>query len=127
MSDAQDPDRLISLTTPVAAEDDARRLARDLAARRLAACVQLDRGLESHYRWQGQLCAEPELRLTVKTTARRLQAIEAFLAEHHPYQLPQLLWQPLSASTGYAAWVREQVGGAGEAGDVGNVGNVDGA
>lgn len=111
MTDAQDPNRLISLTTTVAAEDDGRRLARGLLERRLAACVQLDRGLESHYSWQGQLCAELEVRLTVKTTAGRLSAIEAFLAEHHPYQLPQLLWQPLSASAAYAAWVREQVGG----------------
>lgn len=101
---------LISITTTVGQASDASRLAEELLSRRLAACVQVEPGLQSHYRWQGQPCVDPELRLTIKTVAARLDAIQAFMAAEHPYELPQLLWQPQEASADYAAWVREQVG-----------------
>ncbi|MGZ5180436.1 MAG: divalent-cation tolerance protein CutA [Ramlibacter sp.] len=110
MTETQDT-QVLSLTTTVGSEDDARRLAAALLEQRLAACVQLDR-LESHFGWEGALRAEPEIRLTVKTLPARLPALRAFLAEHHPYQLPQLLWQVMQASPAYAAWVRQEVGGS---------------
>ena len=103
------PAQVLSLTTTVASEDDGRRLARALVDARLAACVQLDR-LESHYRWQGTVHAEPEVRLTVKSVPERLAALQDFLAQQHPYELPQVLWQVLEASPAYADWVRAEVG-----------------
>jgi periplasmic divalent cation tolerance protein len=100
---------LISLTTTVGRAADAQRLAAELLSRRLAACVQVEAGLQSHYRWQGKACADTEWRLTIKTIAARLPAIEAFMQAEHPYDLPQLLWQVQEASAAFAAWVREQV------------------
>lgn len=100
---------ILSLTTTVGTPADARRLAQALVERRLAACVQVEQGLQSHYRWDGQPCSEPEVRLTVKTLPSKLADVQAFLADHHPYQLPQLLWQVLDASPAYAAWVRSEV------------------
>jgi periplasmic divalent cation tolerance protein len=101
--------RVLSLTTTVGNRDDARRLARALLDCRLAACVQIDAEVESHYRWEGALCAEPELRLTVKSLPDRLEALQAWFASEHPYQLPQLLWQLDEASAAYADWVRQEV------------------
>jgi periplasmic divalent cation tolerance protein len=101
---------ILSVTTTVASLDEARRLAAELVERRLAACVQIDPGLESHYRWEGRLCAEAEVRLTVKTTAARLAELQSYVAENHPYELPQLLWTPMSASAAYAEWVLAEVG-----------------
>jgi periplasmic divalent cation tolerance protein len=104
-----DESELISVTTTVGRAEDAQRLAAELLSRRLAACVQVEGGLQSHYRWQGQACDEPEWRLTIKTVAARLPAIEDFMQAEHPYDLPQLLWQAQGASAAFAAWVREQV------------------
>ncbi len=104
--------QLISITSTVGAAEDAQRLAAALVDQRLAACVQVDGPMQSHYHWDGKPCCEPEWRLTLKTTASRLPAIEAFMATQHPYELPQLLWQPVSASAAYARWVREQVDGS---------------
>ena len=100
--------QVLSLATTVGGEDDARRLASALLEQRLAACVQIDR-LESHYRWQGALCAEAEWRLTIKSTPDKLVALQAFLASEHPYDLPQVVWQVLEATPAYAAWVRGEV------------------
>ncbi len=103
------PDSILSLTTTVASAADAERLARGLLDRRLAACVQVEDGVGSHYRWQGSLHRDAEWRLTVKTLPAALAAIQAYLGQAHPYQLPQLLWQEMQAGPAYAAWVREQV------------------
>ncbi|WBY00485.1 divalent-cation tolerance protein CutA [Ramlibacter tataouinensis] len=103
---------ILSLTTTVGSADDGRRLAQALVKRRLAACVQVEEGLQSHYRWQGRLCAEAEVRLTVKSLPSLLPQLQAFFAESHPYELPQLLWQVMQASPAYAGWVRQEVGSA---------------
>lgn len=103
---------ILSVATTVGSREDARRLAQGLLEARLVACVQLDPEVESHYRWDGRLCAEPEVRLVLKTTPDRLQDIQAWLAEHHPYDLPQLVWQRLSATPAYAAWVRKETASA---------------
>jgi periplasmic divalent cation tolerance protein len=102
------PHQVLSLTTTVATEDDARRLAQGLLDARLAACVQLDR-VESHYHWQGAMQAEAEIRLTVKSVPERQAALQAFLSERHPYELPQVLWHVDEASAAYAAWVKAEV------------------
>lgn len=105
----QAQDTILSLTTTVAHGDDAHRLARALLEARLAACVQVEPGLQAHYRWQGAVLEEPELRLTVKTRPEALPALLAFLGERHPYEVPQLVWQAMQASPAYAAWVRSGV------------------
>lgn len=102
--------QVLSVVTTVGSEDDARRLAAALLEQRLAACVQVD-ALQSHYRWQGASCDEPEWRLTLKSTPGKLAALQAFLADRHPYELPQVLWHLLDATPAYAAWVRAEVEG----------------
>ncbi len=101
---------IVVMTTTVGSEADAARLASDLVARRLAACVQVDAGVRSFYRWQGRDCEDLEWRLTLKTVPERADAVAAFLSEHHPYELPQVVMVPARASADYAAWVRSEVG-----------------
>jgi len=85
--------------------DDARRVARALVEARLAACVQLDTIEASFYRWEGKLCEEAEVRLTIKTSPAKVEEIGAFFDEHHPYDVPQFIAAPCTASQAYAAWV----------------------
>jgi periplasmic divalent cation tolerance protein len=56
---------------------------------RLAACVQVEEGLTSFYRWQGRECEDAEVRLTIKTLPACAQALQALFREQHPYELPQ--------------------------------------
>ncbi len=99
------PTRIASLTTTVPTEAEAQGLARGLVEARLAACVQVEPGLQSHYRWKGQLQAEPEVRLTVKTLPAARARVEEFIGRYHPYEVPQLLWQELEAGAAYGAWL----------------------
>jgi periplasmic divalent cation tolerance protein len=100
---------ILSLTTTVASREDAERLARALLDRRLAACVQIDDDVQSHYRWKSETCADAEVRLTIKSLPARLTAIQDFMAEQHPYEVPQLLWEAMGVSPAYAEWVRQEV------------------
>ena len=92
------------LTTTVSSVEDARRLAREVVQRRLAACAQLEQ-IESHYVWQSKLCDEPEWRVVFKTTQGSLPALVDWLKGAHPYELPQMLMREEGASPDYAAWV----------------------
>lgn len=111
MQESTHPD-LVSVTTTVATLDDARQLARALVEARVAACVQLDAIAASVYRWEGRLCEEGEVRLTIKTTPQRLPQLRAELLARHPYELPQFVVTPCGASEAYAAWVRGETGDA---------------
>lgn len=100
---------ILSVTTTVGSLADARRLAAEILGRRLAACVQLESGLVSLYRWQGRQCEAPEVRLVIKTLPECGAALEALFAQHHPYELPQFLTARLGAGAAYLAWVRSEV------------------
>ena len=107
MEDCKETDILI-VTTTVGSAADAQRLARELVERRLAACVQVDAGVTSFYRWEGKLCEDAEWRLVIKTQARHEAALQAFFAEHHPYEVPQFVAWPAAASAAYGEWVRAE-------------------
>lgn len=109
MQDCKDFD-ILAVTTTVAARADGAALARAIVQRRLAACVQLEDGVTSFYRWEGKDCEEAEVRLTIKTLPECAKGLEALFAELHPYDVPQFVAVTLRASAAYAAWVRAEVG-----------------
>lgn len=108
MEDCKDFD-ILAVTTTVASPADAHALARAILERRLAACVQVEEGLTSFYRWEGRQCEDAEVRLTLKTLPECEGALQALFRERHPYELPQFLAATLRASETYAAWVRSEV------------------
>jgi periplasmic divalent cation tolerance protein len=105
----QEEQDILTVTTTVGSVGAAQRLAREIIARRLAACVQLDETAQSVYRWQGRLCEEPEVRLTLKTLPECVDALQGLFREQHPYDVPQFVAWPVRASAAYAAWVRGEV------------------
>jgi Uncharacterized protein involved in tolerance to divalent cations len=100
---------ILSVTTTVGSVPAAQALAREILQHRLAACVQLEDGLRSLYRWKGQLCDEPEVRLVIKTLPGCEHALQTLFAQHHPYELPQFLVVRMDASEAYLQWARSEV------------------
>ena len=100
---------ILTVTTTVGSVPDGQRLARAIVERRLAACVQLEPGLQSFYRWQGKLCEEAECRLVIKTLPECAAALETLFAEQHPYEVPQFLAWSTAASPAYADWARGEI------------------
>lgn len=100
---------ILVVTTTVGSGAEATALARSMVEQRLAACVQIDPEVTSLYRWKGEVCEDRESRLVVKTALHREAALRAFLAKHHPYELPQFVAFTVPASPEYARWVRTEV------------------
>lgn len=95
------------VVTTVGTADAARRLAREMVERRLAACAQIG-AIDSLYRWQGAVHEDAEFRLLLKTAPDRVDALLAALRERHPCELPALhAWPVSAADPAYAGWVTE--------------------
>lgn len=108
MQDSKETD-ILTLTTTVGSAAEARALARALLERRLAACVQVEEGLTSFYRWNGKECEDAEVRLTIKTVPAAEESVRSFFAEKHPYDVPQFVAWVGRGSPAYAEWVRSEV------------------
>ena len=98
------------VSSAFANREDARRVAGALLAEKLAACVQFLE-VESHYVWKGERMAEPEVMLVAKTRTDLFDRAIARIKALHPYDLPEIVAQNLSAGfTPYLAWIAENTG-----------------
>ena len=87
----------------------AKALARALAEARLAACVNILPGVQSVYRWQGQIEEAVEITLHIKTTQGRYQQVQHAILAVHPYALPEIIVIPVSAGHApYLHWVASE-------------------
>lgn len=101
-------DALIALCTcPDAAIAD--RIARTLVAERLAACVNRLAGVESTYRWNGEVQVDEEVLLVIKTSRARYAALEDRLVALHPYEVPEVIAIPIGEGYApYLAWIARE-------------------
>lgn len=94
--------------TTTASREQADALAAALLEHHLVACAQVSSPIRSHYSWQGQLHTDEEYRITLKFLDIQAPAIEAFLEQHHPYDVPQWLWVRMDGiAAPYFDWMCE--------------------
>jgi len=99
-------DELLVVLCTVPDEPAAERLAHGLIEARLAACVNAISGVKSFYRWQGNLEAEAEIQLVIKTRQAHFDALAEWIRDHHPYDVPEIIALPAArVSESYLAWV----------------------
>lgn len=97
--------KLIAVYTTVAGHEEARRMARAVVERKLAACAQISE-IESFYTWEGAVQNEPEWRILFKTRVEQFAAIEAAIRELHSYELPAIHAVAIeNVSAPYADWI----------------------
>lgn len=88
----------------------ARQLAGLLVSKRLAACVQILPGLESHYRWRGKRETSKEVLLLIKTKTSVYKKMEKTLLRNHPYEVPEIIGLPITqGSKRYLEWIDAEV------------------
>jgi len=99
----------------------ARRIARTLVDRGLAACVQIVGPIESIYRWQGRVETAREWLCLIKTNSARFREVNATIAELHPYDTPEIVALPIAAgSQRYLDWLTASVRWQGDASQTAN-------
>lgn len=99
---------LIFCTVPT--EESAQKIARALVEEHLAACVSILPGLRSVYRWENDICDDPELLLLIKTRRDIFGRLARRLHELHPYEVPEILSLALAdASPAFLDWIQRVV------------------
>jgi Uncharacterized protein involved in tolerance to divalent cations len=90
---------------------EARKIARAVVDKRLAACVNIaGAAVESVYRWKGKVKRAREVLLVMKTTRARYAALEREVRRLHSYDTPEVIALPIAAgSKAYLHWVGENV------------------
>ena len=102
--------RAIVIVTTVGTEEQANLIARELVARRQAACVNAVPGVRSTYRWKGKICTDGEIMLVVKTAEAEFDAVAATIRELHSYELPEILSFPVDrGDPGFLRWIADSV------------------
>jgi periplasmic divalent cation tolerance protein len=100
----------IVVITTVGTEEQANLIARELVARRQAACVNILPGVRSIYRWKGKICKDGELLLIVKTLEEELEGVSATIRELHSYELPEILsFKAARGERNFLDWIAASV------------------
>jgi periplasmic divalent cation tolerance protein len=91
--------------------EEARKIARGVVEKRLAACVNIvTHAVESFYRWEGKLENSSEYLLIMKTSEGRLAELQKEVVGLHSYDTPEFVVLPIVAgSEEYLGWLGESV------------------
>ena len=96
----------IVMVTTVGDEEQGNLIARELIARRHAACVNMIQGVKSFYRWQGKICRDGEYLLIIKTLESEYDLVLETIQELHTYDLPEILAFNISkGEPGFLDWI----------------------
>jgi periplasmic divalent cation tolerance protein len=104
-------DKIVVLVT-CGSRKEARKIARALVERHLAACVnQIGAPVTSVYRWKGKVESAKEFLLVIKTTKKRFTALREAIGELHSYEVPEIIALAIvEGSRAYLDWIAESVG-----------------
>src|SRR5436305_5430451 len=102
--------RAIVVVTTVGTEEQAYLIAREIVARRQAACVNILPGVRSIYRWKGKICKDGELLLIIKTLEGEFEGVAATIRELNSYELPEILsFSVTHGEKGFLDWIVSSV------------------
>ena len=69
--------------------EEARKLAKTLVEKKLAACTQISE-IESFYTWENDVQNDQEFRIMFKTTKNKYKDVERAILKIHSYDLPAI-------------------------------------
>ena len=93
------------IITAFADKDSARKTAKLLLERRLAACVQMF-PVESVYLWKEEICGGSETALFIKSKTALFDKITAAVRESHTYEVPEIIQIPINDGLPeYLKWI----------------------
>jgi periplasmic divalent cation tolerance protein len=94
----------------VGSESEAAKIAGELVARHLAACVNVLPDVRSTYRWQGEVRTDREWLLVAKTRRDRFDELSRAIHELHSYELPEVVMIDIErGDAAYLAWITASV------------------
>ncbi|MFH0801333.1 MAG: divalent-cation tolerance protein CutA [bacterium] len=98
--------RVVFVTVPDI--EEGRKIALALLGKKLAACVSILPGVESHYWWQGAIEKSRECLLLIKTIPSMAAELTETIKKMHSYSVPEIVFCPiLEGNEDYLRWISE--------------------
>jgi len=89
---------------------EADKIAKLLIKNKLAACVNIIRGLQSIYLWKGKVEQAKETLLIVKSRKDKFNKIVKSVKSVHSYEVPEIIALPVVCGfRSYLRWIDESV------------------
>lgn len=102
----------VVIMTTAGGKDEAQKIAKELVAAEMAACVQIFE-IHSFYMWKGSATNEPEQLMLIKTRTAHKEAVQERILELHSYETPEIIVLPvIEGSASYLAWIDSVTGGS---------------
>src|SRR5437588_7794718 len=91
--------------------ETAHRIANQLVTGKFVACANILPAIESIYRWKNKIESGSETLVFFKLNEDRHSAFQDKLRSLHPYEVPEIIFLPISAGLPeYLRWVIENCG-----------------
>jgi periplasmic divalent cation tolerance protein len=79
---------MVLVTIP---QNKAASLAKIILAKRVCACVNIVKGIESFFWWQGKIDSAKETLLIIKTKNSLFTKLKKIIKTVHPYEVPEII------------------------------------
>ena len=90
--------------------NQAKKIAKLVVKNKLAACVNINKNINSIFIWRRKMFDEKEIELNFKTSEKKLKKLILFLEEKHPYECPPIISFPIKkVNKKYLDWVKKQI------------------
>ena len=100
-----DSDKIIFIVITTELDiNKAHQMARLLLLDKLISCVSFKK-IESHFWWEGEINESQEVQLMIKCIEKNLNKVCDKISEYHSYDVPEIIYFPVSANKAYHDWV----------------------
>ena len=90
---------------------EAKRISRQLLARRLIACASIWPSVHSLYAWKGEIEEAEEAKTLLKTERRHFANIQKLIEEESSYSVSEIMQIPIErGASPYLGWLASAVG-----------------
>jgi periplasmic divalent cation tolerance protein len=91
-------------------KEEARKIANELIAKKLVACVNIVDRVESHFWWQGKVDNAKEVLLIAKSRKDKFAKIVKSVKSVHSYDVPEIIAMPIIAGyKPYLRWINDSI------------------
>ena len=100
--------RLLYITT--SDKKEAQEIGRKLVEQNLAACANIIDGMQSIYKWEGEVKGDNECVLLIKTHYSRVKKVTRLIKEMHSYDVPAIVSLTITEDEGnmeYLEWLEK--------------------
>ena len=89
--------------------NQAKKVAKLAVKKKLAACANINKNINSIYIWKNKFFDENEIEISFKTNSKKVKNLISFIELNHPYECPAIFAVPIKYNNKkYSEWVKKQ-------------------